>query len=207
MDQKSSKQNLLQDGQCRQINQLNGGWQTRAPDDWVYYPQQYVDVSLTETKVTAATVGGCCAPNRHKPSDFVYEDDGQHGENNDSRIVRIADEPLTQSVVVEGWYMKRFVDDHAMNLTILISVETPDKQSILYSIAIDRAVIVNYQFLDINDVLIQNYSSGVLRRFATIPDVTLPRSTRIFKSTDLGPTQCVFLTYMPGFMWITLLQA
>ncbi|KAF7724070.1 hypothetical protein EC973_001403 [Apophysomyces ossiformis] len=172
----SSKQNLLQDGQCHQINQLQDGWQTRESDDWMYYRQQYVEVYLSDMNVTLATVGGCCAPNRHKPSGFVYEE--EHGQPNDTRIVRIADEPLIQRITVEGWYMKQFVDDHAMNLTLLASINIPDKQSILYSVAINRAMLVNYQFLDKNNVLIRNYTSPVLRQVAAIPDVTLPRGTR-----------------------------
>jgi hypothetical protein len=33
----------------------NSGWQTLQPDDWVYYPQQMVNVSLNPAKVSLNT--------------------------------------------------------------------------------------------------------------------------------------------------------
>lgn len=53
-----------------------------------------------------------------------------------------------------------------------------DKQAVLYGLAVDRAMLVTYQYLDHNRVLIGNYSSGVLRNSIYVPDVTLPRRTR-----------------------------
>jgi len=189
---------MFQDGICQQINQINGsGWRTQEDDDWIYYPQQYgmdaysrhdfvfltthpiVNVSLTAAKVSVALVGGCCAPNRYKPTGFLFQDDGSTYSTSGNKIVAIADRPLIQNLTVTGWYMKKFVDDHAMNLTLIPSVHHPDKQSILFEItAFDRAMMVNYQFFDYQNKHISNYSSGVLRNIKTIPDITLPRYTR-----------------------------
>ncbi|CAO0801108.1 unnamed protein product [Mucor circinelloides] len=176
----NGKQNMFQDGICQQINQINGsGWRTQEDDDWIYYPQQYVNVSLTAAKVSVALVGGCCAPNRYKPTGFLFQDDGSTYSTSGNKIVAIADRPLIQNLTVTGWYMKKFVDDHAMNLTLIPSVHHPDKQSILFEItAFDRAMMVNYQFFDYQNKHISNYSSGVLRNIKTIPDITLPRYTR-----------------------------
>ncbi|KAL9547511.1 hypothetical protein PS6_007105 [Mucor atramentarius] len=171
---------MFQDGICQQINQINGsGWRTQEDDDWIYYPQQYVNVSLTAAKVSVALVGGCCAPNRYKSTGFLFQDDGSTYSTSGNKIVAIADRPLIQNLTVTGWYMKKFVDDHAMNLTLIPSVHHPDKQSILFEItAFDRAMMVNYQFFDYQNRHISNYSSGVLRNIKTIPDITLPRYTR-----------------------------
>ncbi|RCH81970.1 hypothetical protein CU098_005668, partial [Rhizopus stolonifer] len=94
-------------------------------------------------------------------------------------IVSIADRGLKQNITVTGWYMKKFVDDNAMNLTIIPSIHHPDKQSIFFEIvAFDRAMMINYQFFDYQDKLIGSHSSGVLRNAISIPDITLPRYTR-----------------------------
>lgn len=53
-----------------------------------------------------------------------------------------------------------------------------DNQAVLYGVAIDRAMLVTYQYLDQSHILIGNYSSGVLRNSVYVPDVTLPRRTR-----------------------------
>ncbi|KAL0141694.1 retinol binding protein receptor-domain-containing protein [Mucor lusitanicus] len=171
---------MFQDGICQQINQINGsGWRTQEDDDWIYYPQQFVNVSLTAAKVSVALVGGCCAPNRYKPTGFLFQDDGKSYSTTGHKMVAIADRPLVQNLTVTGWYMKKFVDDHAMNLTLIPSVHHPDKQSILFEIAaFDRAMMVNYQFFDYQNKHIGNYSSGVLRNVKTVPDITLPRYTR-----------------------------
>ncbi|KAL9543315.1 hypothetical protein MBANPS3_008169 [Mucor bainieri] len=171
---------MFQDGICQHINQINGsGWRTQEDDDWIYYPQQYVNVSLTAAKVSVALVGGCCAPNRYKPTGFLFQDDGSTYSTTGHKMVAIADRPLVQNLTVTGWYMKKFVDDHAMNLTLIPSVHHPDKQSILFEIAaFDRAMMINYQFFDYQNKHIGNYSSGVLRNVKTVPDITLPRYTR-----------------------------
>ncbi|KAI8991022.1 hypothetical protein BDF20DRAFT_949616 [Mycotypha africana] len=171
---------MFEDGVCKQINQLNDtGWKTPEDNDWVYYPQQYVNVSMTEAVVSFAFVGGCCAPNRYKDTGFLYKDDGSTYAQTGNKIVAIADRPLSQNITVTGWYMKKFVDDHAMNLTVIPSIHHPDKQSIMFEIvAFDRAMMVNYQFFDYQDKLIGKHSSGVMRNKLTIPDITLPRYTR-----------------------------
>ncbi|KAF1805452.1 retinol binding protein receptor-domain-containing protein [Mucor lusitanicus] len=190
---------MFQDGICQQINQINGsGWRTQEDDDWIYYPQQFVNVSLTAAKVSVALVGGCCAPNRYKPTGFLFQDDGKSYSTTGHKMVAIADRPLVQNLTVTGWYMKKFVDDHAMNLTLIPSVHHPDKQSILFEIAaFDRAMMVNYQFFDYQNKHIGNYSSGVLRNVKTVPDITLPRYTRSISSfTVPGLIPCAFRTYM-----------
>lgn len=143
-----------------------------------------VNVSLTAAKVSVALVGGCCAPNRYKHTGFLFQDDGSTYSTTGHKMVAIADRPLVQNLTVTGWYMKKFVDDHAMNLTIIPSVHHPDKQSILFEIAaFDRAMMINYQFFDYQNKHIGNYSSGVLRNVKTIPDITLPRYTRSIVGT------------------------
>ncbi|KAI8079105.1 uncharacterized protein B0P05DRAFT_579420 [Gilbertella persicaria] len=171
---------MFVDGSCLQINMLNNsGWKTENSDDWVYYPQQYVNVSMTAAKVSVALVGGCCAPNRFKQTGFLYQDDGSTYAETGNKIVSIADRGLKQNITVTGWYMKKFVDDNAMNLTIIPSIHHPDKQSIFFEIvAFDRAMMINYQFFDYQDKLIGSHSSGVLRNAISIPDITLPRYTR-----------------------------
>ncbi|CEP15293.1 hypothetical protein [Parasitella parasitica] len=179
---------MFEDGACQQINQLNKtGWRTtQQADDWVYYPQQYgiyaqtlFNISMTPATVSVALVGGCCAPNRYKPSGFLYQDDGSSYSLTGHKIVAIADRPLVQNLTVTGWYMKKFVDDHAMNLTLIPSIRHADKQALFFEItAFDRAMLVNYQFFDYQNKHIGNYSSGVLRNIKTIPDITLPRYTR-----------------------------
>lgn len=59
-------------------------------------------------------VGGCCAPNRYKASGFLYQDDGSTYAQTGNKIVAISDRPMSQNITVTGWYMKKFVDDHAM---------------------------------------------------------------------------------------------
>lgn len=59
-------------------------------------------------------VGGCCAPNRYKTSGFLFQDDGSTYSETGNKIVAISDLPLMQNITVTGWYMKKFVDDHAM---------------------------------------------------------------------------------------------
>lgn len=41
---------MFEDGVCQQINNLTGGWQTPEVDDWVYYPQQYGKIQLSDIK-------------------------------------------------------------------------------------------------------------------------------------------------------------
>ncbi|KAI7898275.1 retinol binding protein receptor-domain-containing protein [Cokeromyces recurvatus] len=172
---------MFEDGACQHVNKLGNeiGWKTMEKDDWIYYPQQYINISMTAVTASFALVGGCCAPNRLKDTGFIYEDDGSTYSSSGNKIVRISDRPIVQNITVTGWYMKKFVDDHAMNLTIIPSIHHPDKQSIFYEIvAFDRAMLINYQFFDYQNKLIGNYSSGVLRNVITIPDITLPRYTR-----------------------------
>jgi hypothetical protein len=59
-------------------------------------------------------VGGCCAPNHYKPTGFLYQDDGSTYETTGNKIMAIADRSISQNISVEGWYMKKFVDDGAM---------------------------------------------------------------------------------------------
>ncbi|KAI8143215.1 retinol binding protein receptor-domain-containing protein, partial [Fennellomyces sp. T-0311] len=218
---------LLRDGACLHINQDHDGWQTYQGDDWIYYPQQYVNVSLTETKLSIATVGGCCAPNRLKPTDSVFRDNGDSFEDTNNKITAIADAPMVQTIAVKGTYMHYMTDDHAMNLTLLPSVQMADKQSILYGLAFDRSVIITYQYLDADNHFLGNHSTGVLRNSLSVPDVTLPPRTRFivrislfidhlffllmscFESdllcTDLEPTHFVLLISMPAFMPVRFL--
>ncbi|KAG1174293.1 hypothetical protein G6F71_005001 [Rhizopus microsporus] len=157
---------MFKDGLCKEINQLgNQGWHTLESDDWVYYPQQYV--------------GGCCAPSRYKPTDFLYRDDGSSYKNTGNKIVAISDRPIVQNITIQGWYMQSFVDDGAVNLTLVPTINHPDKQSVFYElIAFDRAMVITYQFFNDQDKVIGNYSSGLLRNSISIPDITLPRYTR-----------------------------
>ncbi|KAG1474398.1 hypothetical protein G6F56_000380 [Rhizopus delemar] len=127
-----------------------------------------------------ALVGGCCAPKRDKPTGFVYQDDGSSYGETGNKIVAISDRPIMQNITVSGWYLKNFVDDGAVNLTLIPTVNHPDKQSILYEIvAFDRAMLVTYQFYDSKDKFIGNSSSGVMRNTANIQDITLPKYTRL----------------------------
>ncbi|KAI7889903.1 uncharacterized protein EV154DRAFT_538691 [Mucor mucedo] len=172
---------MFHDGICQQINEVNGdvGWHTMESDDWMYYPQQTVNVSLTAATISAALVGGCCAPNRYKTSGFLFQDDGSTYSETGNKIVAISDLPLMQNITVTGWYMKKFVDDHAMNLTVIPSVHHPDKQSIFFEIAaFDRGMIIKYIFYDYEDKMIGNHSTGLLRNVITVPDITVPRFTR-----------------------------
>ena len=59
-------------------------------------------------------MGGCCAPNRYKPTDNVFRDDGDSFEETGDKIVAISDSPLVQTIVVHGAYMQYMTDDHAM---------------------------------------------------------------------------------------------
>ncbi|KAI7868010.1 hypothetical protein BDF14DRAFT_1874796 [Spinellus fusiger] len=188
---------FLEDGVCKQINQRPvGGWKTQEPDDWVYYRQQHANVTFPSRNIALETVGGCCAPNRFKSTGFVFEDDGSTVETTGNKMVRIADAPMTQSLVVEGWYMKQFVDNESVNLTLLPTIKYPDKQALLYTLAFDRAMMIIYQFLDINHRSTGSYSSGVLRDSDYIPDITLPRYTRSVQSMDLVPILYVLPTSM-----------
>lgn len=140
-------------------------------------------------------MGGCCAPNRWKPTQSLYHDDGGTFAETGDKIVGIADAPLVQTIEVQGSYMRRFVDDYAMvcglkryreifsthhhqNLTLIVSVQMADKQAVFYGISFDRAVVVTYQFLDQGHHWIGNYSTGILRNTRYVPDVRLPRHTR-----------------------------
>ncbi|KAG2230095.1 hypothetical protein INT48_004357 [Thamnidium elegans] len=177
----NGKQNMFEDGVCQQINQVNSsvGWRTLNTGDWIYYPQQTVNVSMTAATVSVALVGGCCAPSRYKESGFLFQDDGSTYSRTGNKIVAISDLPLMQNITVTGWYMKKFVDDHAMNLTIIPSIHHPDKQSIFFEIiSFDRAMVIKHQYFDYQDKLIGNYSTGLLRNKLMIPDVTVPRYTR-----------------------------
>ncbi|RCH85469.1 hypothetical protein CU097_004546 [Rhizopus azygosporus] len=171
---------MFKDGLCKEINQLgNQGWHTLESDDWVYYPQQYVNVSFTALDASVTLVGGCCAPNRHKLTGFLYRDDGSSYKDTGNKIVAISDRPVVQNITIKGWYMQSFVDDGAVNLTLVPTINHPDKQSVFYElIAFDRAMVVTYQFFNDQDKLIGNYSSGLLRNSISIPDITLPRYTR-----------------------------
>ncbi|GAA5806244.1 hypothetical protein HPULCUR_011775 [Helicostylum pulchrum] len=172
---------MFEDGVCQQINQMNSsvGWRTLNTGDWTYYPQQTVSVSMTAATVSVALVGGCCAPSRYKESGFLFQDDGSTYSQTGNKIVAISNLPLMQNITVTGWYMKKFVDDHAMNLTIIPSIHHPDKQSIFFEIiSFDRAMIVKHHYFDYQDKLIGNYSTGLLRNKSLIPDVTIPRYTR-----------------------------
>ncbi|KAI8374147.1 retinol binding protein receptor-domain-containing protein [Radiomyces spectabilis] len=195
---------MIHDGTCRHMNEIPEGWKTHEPDDWIYYPQQFVNISSSEMFVSIASVGGCCAPNRHKPAATIYRTDGHDYEETGNKIVGIAANPLRQTITVEGWYMKRFVDDHSMNLTLLPTIQVPDKQAVLYGIVMDRALIVTYQFLDANYQLIGNYSSGVLRNMIAIPDITLPKNTRRLLWFPRIPR--MLLLHLCGFILTSVLQ-
>ncbi|KAI8364591.1 retinol binding protein receptor-domain-containing protein [Blakeslea trispora] len=198
---------MFLDGSCKQANISNGlGWRTQETDDWVYYPQQTLNVSVTAAKVSMVLVGGCCAPNRHKQTGFLYRDDGSTFSETGNKIVAIADKPMVQDIYVTGWYMKKFVDDHAMNLTIIPTTRHSDKQSVLYEIiAFDRGMVVNYQFFDYEGKFIGNHTSGLLRNQISIPDITLPRFTRrivssrnftsLFKKTRICSKTASILQY------------
>ena len=67
-------------------------------------------------------------------------------------------------------------------MTLLPSVQMADKQSVLYGLAFDRAVIITYQYLDADNFFLGNYSTGVLRNSLSVPDVTLPPQTRFIVS-------------------------
>ncbi|KAI8095924.1 hypothetical protein BDF21DRAFT_435939 [Thamnidium elegans] len=195
---------MFEDGVCQQINQVNSsvGWRTLNTGDWIYYPQQTVNVSMTAATVSVALVGGCCAPSRYKESGFLFQDDGSTYSRTGNKIVAISDLPLMQNITVTGWYMKKFVDDHAMNLTIIPSIHHPDKQSIFFEIiSFDRAMVIKHQYFDYQDKLIGNYSTGLLRNKLMIPDVTVPRYTR--RIVKLIP--CVFRIFMLGFIPIKFL--
>ncbi|KAG0762358.1 hypothetical protein G6F29_000647 [Rhizopus arrhizus] len=126
-----------------------------------------------------AIVGGCCAPTRHKTTGFLYQDDGSTYKETGNKIVAITDRPLVQNITISGWYMKNFVDDGAVNLTIIPTINHPDKQSILYEIvAFDRAMLITYQFYDSQNQFIGNHSSGIMRNTVNIQDITLPKYTR-----------------------------
>ncbi|KAI8074499.1 hypothetical protein BC940DRAFT_230886 [Gongronella butleri] len=182
----NGKRNLLADGHVAQVNKLPQGWTTRQSDDWLFYPQQYINVSLTSYQVSMATVGGCTGPNRFKPSGFIFED-----HSSGDKTLAIADEPLTQTVHVESDYMHYFVDDHAVNLTFLPSWNVPDKQAILYELAFDRGLVITFEFFDHLQQTIGNVSTGVLRNSIAIPDVVLPRLTRsIVRMTRQNALQC-----------------
>lgn len=76
-------------------------------------------------------VGGCCAPNRYKPSGFLYQDDGSTFEFTGNKIMAISNLPMMQSINVAGWYMKKFVDNRAVvsdendivRVTFLITID------------------------------------------------------------------------------------
>ena len=59
-------------------------------------------------------MGGCCAPNRYKPTDNVFRDDGDSFEETGDKIVAISDSPLVQTIAVHGEYMQYMTDDNAM---------------------------------------------------------------------------------------------
>lgn len=65
-------------------------------------------------------MGGCCAPSRYRESGFLFQDDGSTYSQTGNKIVAISDLPLMQNITVTGWYMKKFVDDHAMVSKYLI---------------------------------------------------------------------------------------
>ncbi|KAI8575702.1 hypothetical protein K450DRAFT_202633 [Umbelopsis ramanniana AG] len=129
-------------------------------------------------RVAQQTVGGCCAPNPRKQFSDVYYDDGSTYNRTGDKIVGVVDAPMIQNVHVQGWYMQSFVDNASVNLTLLPSMNIPDKGSIVIGVVIDRAMIITYQFLDGNNIRIANRSSGVLRNQFDIPDITLPPRTR-----------------------------
>ncbi|KAH8555637.1 retinol binding protein receptor-domain-containing protein, partial [Umbelopsis sp. PMI_123] len=171
---------LLNDGGCLSINDpiSTGGWKTFQSDDWIYYPQQQVNISLNPNEISVDTVGGCCAPNPRKQFSNVYYDDGSTYNSTGDKIVGVVDAPMIQNIYVQGWYMQSFVDNASVNLTLLPSMDIPDKESIVIGTVIDRAMIITYQFLDADNLCIANRSSGVLRNQFDIPDITLPPKTR-----------------------------
>lgn len=59
-------------------------------------------------------VGGCCAPNRYKETGFLFQDDGSTYSETGKKMVAISNRPMVQNITITGWYMKKFVDDHAM---------------------------------------------------------------------------------------------
>ncbi|KAI9030733.1 hypothetical protein CLU79DRAFT_802363 [Phycomyces nitens] len=207
---------MLMDGSCLEVNQIMGGWTTREIDDWVYYRQQHVNVTSRYGQISMETgnlVGGCCAPSRFKPTGYVYEDDGSTVQTTGNLMVRVADRPLEQTVEVQGWYLQTFTDDGAVNLTLLPTAKYPDKQSIVYGAAFDRAMIITYQFLNERHQLIGNKSSGLIRNTDTVPDITLPRGTRSIAkwrnrslhSMAHGQLQCVLHTFTQDSMPIRFL--
>ncbi|ORY95498.1 retinol binding protein receptor-domain-containing protein [Syncephalastrum racemosum] len=199
----NGKQNLFTDGLCRQINQAPGGWQTYQTDDWVYYEQQYVNVSMTEHVLSFATVGGCCAPNRWKPTTSVYQDDGRTFADTGDKVVGIADAPLLQTISVETRYIRYFVDDHAVNLTLIPSVQFADKQALLYSLGYDRATIINYVFYDEFHQVLANQSTGVTRHAPQIADTTLPPRTRFIRISFYGSrANPVCFTYLYAGIYV-----
>ncbi|KAI9316510.1 hypothetical protein BX666DRAFT_2028039 [Dichotomocladium elegans] len=131
-------------------------------------------------------VGGCCAPNRWKHAGTLYQDNGENFDETGDKITGISDAPLYQTVSVEGSYMQYMTDDNAMNMTLLPSVNMADKQSILYGVAFDRAIIITYRYLSHDRQVLGNFSTGVLRNSATVPDVALPRYTRYIEISIYG---------------------
>ncbi|SAL97621.1 hypothetical protein [Absidia glauca] len=188
-EQLNGKQNLIRDGSLGQINQLKDGWVTRHKDDWVYYQQQYVNVSLSNYLVSIAAVGGCTGQNRLKPTGFIYLDNGKNFTKSGRKMTSVADAPVTQTITVdETSYMRYFVDDGAMvgNLTCILSWEIPDKSAVLYEVSFDRALVVSYQFLDGDGISISNLSTGVILNSNELPDVTLPPLTRFITLSIYG---------------------
>ncbi|KAI8100083.1 retinol binding protein receptor-domain-containing protein [Halteromyces radiatus] len=173
------------------------GWVTRQKDDWIYYQQQYVNVSLSNYYLSIAAVGGCIGQNRYKSSGFLYLDDGHTFDTTGKKLTSIADEPLIQTVAINTSYMQYFVDDYAMNLTFLPSWEIPDKQAVIYEISFDRAIVVTFQFYDLEKRSISNLSTGVLIDSLAIPDVTLPPLTRYIEKLSHRVSPISMLVFIP----------
>ncbi|CDS04609.1 hypothetical protein LRAMOSA07213 [Lichtheimia ramosa] len=177
-------------------------------DDWVYYPEQAVNISMSEAVVHIVMAGGCCAPNRMKPTGRIYQDYGESFGDNGTKIVGIADAPLIQTIAVEGTYMRHLTDDHAMNLTLLASVNMADKQAVLYGAAFDRAGLITYKYMDAERRFLGNHSTDVLRNSVAIPDVTLPRHTRFIEISIYGSrTNPLCFTYIYAGLYVDRKQA
>ncbi|KAI9308964.1 retinol binding protein receptor-domain-containing protein, partial [Cunninghamella echinulata] len=186
---------LILDGHLSQINKLQNGWTTNQYNDWIYYGQQYVNVSLSNVIISVATVGGCVGQNRYKPSGFLYKDNGSNFSSTGNKITSIANTPIKQTIPVKTSYIQYFVDDGAMNLTFLPSLNIPDKQAVLYELAFDRSVVFTWQFLDHNKISISNLSTGVIRDSIVPIDLTIPPLTRFIK-------QCIYINHLFNILCI-----
>ncbi|KAI8983122.1 retinol binding protein receptor-domain-containing protein [Pilobolus umbonatus] len=176
---------MFKDGGCLNINQYNhSGWHTNELDDWVYYPKQTVNVSVISLTLTASLVGGCCAPNRTKDTDYIYVENRTETGN---KRLSIGDKPMSQIIPINGWYMKKFVDDGAVNITIIPSIHYADAKAFLLDITLyDRGMVIYYEFFDYQNKSMGIISSELIRNSHMVPDITLPRYTRYIKISFFG---------------------